>query len=164
MREKTLDMLWQGLFAGFLGFMTIILVFAVANVGAGRSPFYTAAVLGATLFYGVTDLSQMATTIAPYVFAYTGLHLMAFLIFGLAGSVLATIAERGAILWYPGIFFFLFVGFHMIGAMQLLAQPIESALSSIAVWVAGMLASGVMAAYLLLVHPDVRRQLTGWYE
>ena len=164
MHQKTQDTLLQGLFTGFLGFLTIIVVFAVANMVTGRSPFYTAAVLGATLFYGVTDLSQMATAIAPYVFAYTGLHLMAFLIFGLAGSWFATIADRGSMLWYPGLFFFLFVGFHMIATMQFFAQPIQSALPSVAVWAAGVLAAAVMVAYLLRVHPDLRRQLRGWHE
>jgi hypothetical protein len=164
MRQKTLDTLLQGLFTGFLGFLTIIVVFALGNIVVGRSHFYTAAVLGATLFYGIRDLSQMATAIAPYVFAYTGMHLVAFLVFGLVGSGLATIADRGSMLWYPGLFFFLFVGFHMIGTMQLLAQPIQSALPTAAIWAAGLLAALVMIAYLLRVHPDLRRQLKGWNE
>jgi hypothetical protein len=164
MRQKTLDTLLQGMFTGFLGFLTIIVVFAIANVVAGRSPFYTAAILGATLFYGVRDVSQMAPVIAPYVFAFTGMHLMAFLVFGLVGSWLATIADRGSMLWYPGLFFFLFVGFHLIATMQLLAQPMQSALSALSVWVAGLLAAVVMVVYLLRVHPDLRRLLKGWNE
>jgi len=150
--------------AGFLGYLTVAIVFAIANVLTGRSPLYTAAVLGATLFYGVTDLSQMAPDVFPYVFAYNGAHMMVFLVFGMAGSWLASIAERGNMLWYPALFFFLFIAFHIIGGMQLLAEPVARAIPSASVWMTGILASVVMGYYLLTQHPRLRSQLHGWQE
>jgi len=164
MNEKTQDTLMQGLGAGFFGFATTAIVFAVANVFAGRSAFYTPAVLGATMFYGVTDPAQMEPAIAPYFFAYNGTHLLAFLAFGLIGSWLVSIAELGKMLWYPALFFFIFVAFHFIGAIQLAAQPVRATVPDGAVWVSGVLAAVVMVAYLLRVHPGVRQQLRGWQE
>lgn len=164
MKEKPFDTLMQGLVAGFIGYVAVGVVFAIANLLAGRSPLYTAAVLGATLFYGVTDVSQMATSIAPYVFAYNGAHLVAFILLGIVGSWLLSLAERGAMLWYPALFFFIFVAFHMVGAVQLFALPVQSAISSASVWAAGILAAGGMGFYLLSIHPDVRKQLRGWQE
>jgi hypothetical protein len=164
MNEKTQDTLMQGIAAGFFGFLTTAIVFAVANVFAGRSPFYTPAVLGATMFYGVTDPAQMEQAIAPYVFAYNGTHLLAFIAFGLIGSWLASVAERGKMLWYPALFFMIFVAFHFIGGIQLAAQPIRETVQDGAVWVSGVLAASVMVAYLLHEHPGVRQQLRGWQE
>ncbi len=164
MQEKTFETVMQGLVAGFIGFLTVAVVFAVGNMIAGRSPLYTAAVLGATLFYGVTDLSQMSTSLAPYVFAYNGAHLLAFLVLGLAGSWLMSVAERGAMLWYPALFFFVFVAFHMIGWVQLAALPVQSAIPSVSIWLAGILAAVLMGFYLLRMHPAVRKQLRGWQE
>ncbi len=164
MNTRTQDTLLQGLAAGFFGFVTTAIVFAVANMIAGRSLLYTPAVLGATMFYGVGDPAEMSTAVAPYVFAYNGTHLIVFLIFGLVGSWLVSIAERGAMLWYPALFFFLFVAFHMIGGIQLAAQPVKETVPDAAVWLSGFLAAVVMAYYLLRVHPSVRQQLRGWQE
>lgn len=164
MKQKTYDVVMQGVAAGFFGFLTVGAVFAIANVLVGRSPVYTAAVLGANMFYGIADPSQMGTSLAPYVFAYNGVHLMAFLVLGMAGSWLAAVAEKGAMLWYPALFFFIFVAFHMIGGVQLLAEPVRAAVPMVSVWLAGALATMVMGAYLLRVHPHLVDLLRGWQE
>jgi hypothetical protein len=164
MQEQKFETLMQGLVAGFIGFLTVAIVFAIGNLLAGRSPFYTAAVLGATLFYGVTDLAHMSTDLAPYVFAYNGAHLFAFLLFGLVGAWLMSVAERGAMLWYPALFFFIFIAFHLIAMVQWMALPVESAVPTVSIWLAGILAATLMALYLLGVHPMVRKQLHGWQE
>ena len=78
MKESSLRVLKQGTVAGLMGYLVVATVFALANVATGQSPFQTAAVLGATLFYGVTD--PAAVTVTPaYLFAFNGLHLVTFL-------------------------------------------------------------------------------------
>lgn len=155
MSSKWKDAIAQGVTAGLLGFATVALFFALENLFAGRSPFYTAALLGATVFHGATDPSQVSVT-PENVLLYNGLHLVTFIAFGLIGSALATLADRGAQLWYVGLFFFIFVAFHLVGVAQGLAMPMRAAISDASVWIAGLAASTAMAAYILWQHPRIR--------
>lgn len=155
MQEARSKMLTEGLLTGLLGYAVVAFVFAAANVISGRSPFYTAALLGGALFYGITDPSQITVT-APYVFAYNGAHLVVFLAFGLASAWLASVSERLTQFWYVGLFFFFFIAFHIVAAMQALAIPVQHAISGWAIWMAGAAAAAAMAALLLSMHPKIR--------
>jgi hypothetical protein len=147
--------LGQGLVAGLIGFATIAVVLAVVNLAAGRSPFFTAAVLGAALFYGISDPALVSVTPA-YVFAYNGVHLAVFLVFGLVAAALAAVADRGWQLWYLALFFFIFIAFHLIAAVEALAAPMRATLPDAVVWGAGIAASVLMATYLIRAHPRMR--------
>ena len=155
MKTRWQDILGQGLIAGAIGFATTAVVFAIANILQGRSPFHTAALLGAALFYGVRDPSQVTVTPA-YVFAYNGTHLLVFIGLGILGAWLATVAARGAQLWYVGLFFFIFASFHLIAAAQAAALPMQPLLSGPAIWIAGLAAGLLMGLYLLKANPDIR--------
>jgi len=155
MRTTARQVLAQGAVAGLLGYGCVAVIFAVANVLAGQSPFQTAAILGATLFYGVTDPATVVV-IPAYVFAFNGVHLVAFLGFGVLGAWLTAVASRGEQLWYFALFFWLFVATHLIGAAQVFALPLADTLSSAAVWGAGIAAAVVMATYLVRANPALR--------
>ncbi len=163
MKVETRTILEQGLVAGVLGHIAVAVVFAVVNVAAGRSVFYTPALLGASLFYGLTDPAQLQIQ-AGYIFAYNGTHLLVFMTLGIIGAWMAFIADKGSQLWYLAIFFFLFVAFHIFGFIQLLAQPLRESFSDVELWAAGFVATSVMVAYLLRVHPLVRAELAHWHE
>lgn len=155
MEEGRVRILSEGVLAGLIGYATVALVFAGANLIEGRSMFYTASLLGADLFYGIHDPARV--TISPqYVFAYNGAHLLVFLVFGLVSAWLAAVSERLTQFWYVGLFFFLFVAFHIVAAMQAIAVPVQNALSGPAIWAAGATAALLMAAYLLYAHPRIR--------
>ncbi len=149
-------LLSQGVLAGCIGYATLAGVVSLIDLAAGRSPFHSAAVLGASLFYGVADASQVAVTPA-YVLAYNGAHLIVFLLLGVIGSALATIADRGKQLWYVSVFFFIFVAFHAIGALQALSDSMRTSLSERMIWVAGVAAALAMGAYFMIVHPGLRQ-------
>ncbi len=155
MQEERVRILSEGVVAGLIGYATVALVFAAANLIEGRSAFYTAALLGADLFYGIKDPAQV-TVSAQYVFAYNGAHLVVFLGFGLVAAWLAALSERATQFWYVGLFFFFFVAFHVVAAMQAVAIPVQNAISGPAIWAAGAAAALLMAAYLLYVHPKIR--------
>ena len=155
MRSTSRGTIVQGLIAGLVGFLTVALVFAVANLAAGRSPWYTASLLGAALFAGATDPAQVSVS-TTYVLAYSALHLVVFFLFGIFGAVLAGLADRGWQLWFVGAFFFVFVSFHLEAAVQWLAAPMESVISAGAIWLAGIAATVMMGAYILRVHPRIR--------
>ena len=145
----------QGIVAGLLGFGAVAVVFALVNLGAGRSPLYTAAALGGALFYGVADPAVVSITPGA-VLAYSALHLGVFMAFGVLAAALATLADRGWQLWFVALFFFIFISFHLVAAVQGLATPMRSVLSGTMVWGAGIAASLLMAWYLLRAHPRMR--------
>jgi hypothetical protein len=141
--------------AGLIGFATVAVVFAVVNVAAGRSPFYTAALLGNALRDGGIDPATVGVTLGSVV-TYSALHLVVFIAFGALAASLATLADRGWQLWFIALFFFIFVGFHLFGAIQAFAAPVRTALSDGMIWGAGIAASFMMAAYLIRAHPALR--------
>lgn len=102
-------------------------MFALVNLGAGRSPWYSAVVLGGALFHGVADPAVISVTPSA-VLSYSALHLGVFVAFGLLAAELATLADRGWQLWFVAVFFFIFVSFHMLAAVQALAAPMRSVL------------------------------------
>jgi hypothetical protein len=163
MKDDTRRVLEQGLVAGVLGHIVVAVIFAGANVAAGRPLMHTPALLGATLFYGLTDPAALEIR-ASYVFAYNGTHLLIFTVLGIFGAWLTRIADRGWQLWYLATFFFLFVAFHIFGAVQLLALPVRAAFSDVTLWTAGFVATGVMATYFIATHPRLRSQLLHWQE
>lgn len=163
MKDETRQVLEQGLVAGVIGHVVVAITFAVSNIAVGRSILHTPALLGASLFYGLTDPSQLEIR-AAYVFAYNGTHLLLFMVFGIIGAWLTMIADRGWQLWYLATFFFLLTAFHIFGAVQLLALPVRSAFSDVVLWTAGLFATAAMAAYFLAMHPRLRAQLAHWQE
>ncbi len=78
---------------GSIGFAAVVLVFITADAIAGRPIFYTPALLGGALCYGVTSPAEVIIAPAP-VLAYTAIHLFAFLILGAIAAVFASIASR----------------------------------------------------------------------
>lgn len=155
MSDERMKVFTQGLIAGLIGYGTVAVVFAVVNLLSGRNVFYTAALLGASLFYGVRDPSRVTVT-AQYVFAYNGAHLLVFLGFGLVSAGLAELSEHLTQLWYVGLVMFFFVAFHLVAAMQVVALPVQEAIPGVAVWAAGFAAALLMGSYLLWVHPKIR--------
>lgn len=145
----------QGILAGLIGFATVVIVLAIVNLLAGQSPFYTAALLGNALFYGVEDPLLASVSSAP-ILAYSVLHLIVFILFGILAAALAALADRGWQLWFVALFFFILFSFHLYAAVQGIAIPMRAALSGATIWAAGAAASLMMAWYLIRAHPRIR--------
>jgi hypothetical protein len=159
MKAERVQVYWQGLVAGLVGYATVAIVMAIANVLLGRSPFHTAALLGQTLFYGPIDPSQLTIWAGP-VLAYNGFHLLIFLVLGVAAAWLAQLSERGPHFWYIGTVLMLFVAFHLFGALMLVGERFPSGLSPWALLGAGFAAMVTMSAYLVWAHPRLRSEMS----
>jgi hypothetical protein len=149
--------------AGLIGYLAVVIVFAAVNALAGRSPLYTAALLGGALVSGLRDPAAVVIAAGP-ILAYNALHLLVFLGVGLLAAWLAYWGERGPAFWYLGLVLFILVLFHLFAATQLFTGPLRTALPPGQVWGAGLGAALAMTAYLLAVHPDLRGRLTGPVE
>ena len=150
--------LWQGLITGLVGYAVVAIYFAVGNLIEGRSPFYTAALMGGALFYGVRDLAGISIAPGP-IFAYNGFHMIVFLMLGYVAAWLAQLAERGPHLWYVGVTFYIFIAFHVFGATFVLPAPLREAMLNWGTLGAGVVASVAMALFLIGVHPKLRAEM-----
>lgn len=159
MRDETKDVLTGGMFAGLLGYLTVVVLFALLNLAMGRSPFYTPAMFGAVLFYGLEDPAALEITPGP-VLAYNMVHVLAFVALGVFASWLVTQAERYPVARYAILVVLIFVAAHLYAALLLFAQPLLAGSAWWQVGVVSVAAALVMGWYLVRQHPVLRRQLT----
>jgi hypothetical protein len=155
---RTRDVLEGGLYAGLIGYGTVIVVMAVVNVVLGRSPFYTAALFGSALFYHLKDPALLVVAPAP-VLAYNGAHMVAFLALGLGASWLVSLAERHPTAQYFFLFALIFVAFHVFGALGLFTEPLLGAAGWWQIGIGTVAAALTMGWYLWRAHPLLRREL-----
>jgi len=138
----------EGLIAGLAGYAVVVLFYGVLNVLAGQSFFATAASLGGGL---VSDPGSGGAVGA--VFAFNGLHILAFLVVGLVAAWLAMRTERQPSFFVLALFigvaglFAVMAAFLSFAAQSGVPLPIGS------VFAANLLAGVVMGAYLLKAHP-----------
>jgi hypothetical protein len=154
-RERVLT---DGLIAGTLGYLVLAVFFAVANALAGRSPFYTAALLGDAFFFGLRDAAAVQVGPAP-VIAYNGVHLVVFLAIGFLIAWGANQLER-----HPDLSYFSFVlAFAAFLSSYVLVLILGGAVAQALPWplVAGgnAAAGAAMGAYLWWSHPGLRAGL-----
>src|SRR2546422_19549 len=81
----------EGFIAGLIGAGAVALWFLVVDVIAGR-PFFTPAMLGSAVFWGVRDPAQVVIEYSRII-GYTMIHVSAFIIVGTIAAVLAAEVE-----------------------------------------------------------------------
>lgn len=158
MRKETEVILQGGLFAGLIGYLTIVLFFAVYNLLGGHSPFETAALLGSALFFGLRDPTLLDITPAA-VLTFNMVHALVMLFVGLVTSWLVAKGEKYPVSQYAVLFVLVFVGFHLYGAAYFFATPLMGTGAWLPIALASVAAAITMGAYLLWLHPALRRQL-----
>ena len=159
MAGKTRAILADGLLVGFIGYVVIVLVIAVADLAQGRPPFHTAGMLGSLLFYDVTDPT---VTLHPWpgpVLAFNGAHLLVMLLFGTFLAWLASVAEGGPERWYLSLVALLFVLLHGVGLPLWLPDAVAGGVSPWVVAFATSLAVLAMGAFVWGTHPALRASL-----
>lgn len=158
MRAETKQVLVGGMYAGLIGYFTVVLLFAAINLLAGRSPFYTPAMFGAVLFYGLDDPAQLEIAPGP-VLAYNMLHVLGFLLLGLFASWLVTQAERHPVARFAILFVLIFVAAHLYAALLLFAEPLLAGSAWVEIGIVSVVAAIAMGWYLLRQHPVLLAEL-----
>jgi hypothetical protein len=157
-RSETKLILNGGLFAGLLGYATVVVLFLVFNLLAGRSAFYTPAMFGAVLFYGLEDPTALEVSPGP-VLAYNMVHVVGYLVLGMFGSWLIAKAEKYPVARFAALFVAVFVAGHLYAALLIFAEPLLAGGAWWRILVASVASGIVMGWWLLREHPLLRAEL-----
>jgi len=151
--------LWNSIYTGLIGYLTVALFFLILDPLLGRGFLYTPALLGSTLFYSLTEPAALTIRPAPII-AYNVVHLVVLIMVGLVVGQLTYLAVRlGRQAWYLVTVLVILVLGHLYVALWALTAGVRSALPVWMITVAGLLAVVTMAVYLLMIYPELRREL-----
>ena len=146
----------EGILAGLVGAGTIALWFLILDTIRGR-PFYTPTVLGTALFRGGAALSapEQVPASLDLVLSFTWVHVLAFLLIGVAAARLIALAERDPDFGFGVVLLFVVFEFAFVLVSLAFAEPILHALAWQAVLVGNLLAAAAMAAVFRVRHPQL---------
>jgi hypothetical protein len=148
----------EGFVAGLIGAAAVALWFLFVDAINGR-PFFTPAMLGSALFWGLRDPALVQVAFATVV-GYTMVHVLAFVVVGVIAAALAYEVELfPSTLFIVVVFFAIFeFGFYIVVAV--LAQPLLGALAWWNVAIGNAIAALGMGYYLWRMHPKLKEQLS----
>lgn len=141
----------DSLIAGFVGYLTVVLFFVLWNLALGRSPLYTAALLGEGIFAGLRDPSAVALD-PGLILAFNALHLAAFLVFGFFAAWLVYETELHPEFWYLAFFLFLAATVLSYAVVLALTVLVGNLLSPFLVVGSSLVGALAMAGYLVMSH------------
>lgn len=147
----------EGLLVGILGAAIIAAWFFVVDTIAGR-PFFTPAMLGSALFWGLRDPVQVDITVQS-VLAYSMMHILSLVLVGLIASAVASQVERTPSTLFLAIVLFAAFEFGFYIVVAVMGQPLLGALAWWSVAVSNALAAAGMGYALWRLRPDLRERL-----
>lgn len=160
MKPSRERVLLEGLWTGLLGYGTVALSVGLVDALLGRSFFHTAALLGGALFGGASGPGGEVLVTPDAVFAYNGVHLVAFLLIGLLVAWVVFQVELHPVFWYAG--FFVLLGAFFLSFVVISAIGGGRGGEGVRWWsVLGpnVLAAAAMGAYLHRAHPRLWREV-----
>lgn len=144
----------EGMIVGLLGAATIALWFLALDVVAGR-PLYTPNVLGTALFHGGAGLENPDTLPISFetVVSFTWVHVLVFLLIGLAAAQMIALAERHPSFGFGLVLMFVVFQYGFLQVCMILAEPVLHALAWPQVMAGNLMAALVMSVSLWKRHP-----------
>jgi hypothetical protein len=144
----------QGVVAGFLGYLVIVVSYSTLNLLQGRPVLATAAHLGGLLL-GHGAPAPGAGVDPGAIIAFNGVHLVAALLAGVIGSLIVTEWELHPAAGY--LFFFIMLTGFVAGAFwsAILISELAQVVAWTTVLVIDALAAAVMGVYLFRAHPGI---------
>lgn len=149
----------EGLIAGLLGAVLVATWFLVHDFIAGR-PLFTPAALGSAMLGGARSAADVQVAPLP-IFAYTVVHIAAFLVTGMVAAALFAAAEEVSEVVLLGgvLLFFVFEAFS-IGLLAILSSWLIDALTWWSIAIANLIAAAGMGIFLVRRHPKLLHDLT----
>lgn len=147
----------EGILVGILGAAIIAAWFLVIDAIAGR-PFFTPAMLGSALFWGLRDPAQVEITVQS-VLAYSMVHIVSLVLVGLIASAVASQVERSPSTLFLAIVLFAAFEFGFYTVVAVLGQPLLGTLAWWSVAASNAIAAAGMGYALWRLRPDLRDRL-----
>ena len=147
----------EGFIAGLIGAGAVALWFLIVDVIAGR-PFFTPAMLGSAVFWGVHDPAQVVIEYSRII-GYTMIHVSAFIVVGVVAAALAAEVEVAPPTLYLLVVFFAVFEFGFYVTVAILAQPLLGSLAWWNVAIGNAIAALGMGYYLWREHPKIGEEL-----
>jgi hypothetical protein len=147
----------EGVVAGMIGAVIVALWFLAYDAAIGQ-PFRTPALLGAIVFNGMLQPADFAVTLG-LVLGYTALHFFAFIMFGIASSILMAASEYEPVLAFGELI--LFIWFELCFAAFVTFLD-GQALEEIGWWriiIGNVVALAAIIAYYEHRHPRITRRI-----
>jgi hypothetical protein len=148
----------EGLVAGLLGAVGVMLWFLLVDVVKGRI-FFTPGALGSALFHGARGTAEVQVGVET-VLGYSGVHLAAFMLAGIVASGLVEAARRSPPVLLGVVLVFVTLQVLFIGVIAIIAAWLLEALPLWTIILANVVAAISMGAFLLQQHPEIRENLT----
>jgi hypothetical protein len=146
----------EGIVAGLLGAAVVALWFFAIDAIQGE-PLRTPRLLATALLRATDPNAGMV--------AYTALHGLAFIGFGIVGALLIEGAERQPLLVFALVILFTAFEIFFFGAVVIVASWILDELAGWTIFVGNILAAAAMLAYYFKGHRTLARRLTqAWAE
>lgn len=146
----------EGIRAGLVGAAVIAVWFLILDTWNGR-PLYTPTVLGTALLRGGRGLESPDTIPVSFemVMAFTWIHVLAFLLIGMAASHLLGLAERNPSFGFGIVLLFVIFEFGFLLVSLILAEPLLRALAWPEVLLGNLLSAGAMTWIFWRSHPGL---------
>jgi hypothetical protein len=155
------SVLREGTVAGIIGGVIVAVWFMVYDLATGH-PFHTPALLGAIVFNALQQPPSFAVT-TELVLGYTALHFFAFIMFGIASSILMVASEQEPVLALGELILFVWFELCFVAFVTFLSN---TAVEQIGWWniIGGnIVALAAIIAYYEHRHPRiVRRIIDRW--
>ena len=153
MRNETVR---GGIVAGIIGATSVAVWFLLIDIAFGR-PFHTPAALGRAFF---AMFGASGGTALPYVFGYSVVHILAFIVAGLFVALIVKFAEKEpTVLAGAMILFIVFeVAFHGMLSM-VRAFPVLGVVAWYNVAIGNLIAAVAMGTYMWRTHPLLKEEL-----
>jgi len=151
----------EGVWAGLIGGGSVAVWFLLYDLTLGQ-PFRTPALLGAAIFNGLRDPSQLQIS-AAVVVSYTVVHFAAFILFGLLAAFLLAASEREPLLLLGVFVLFACFEVFFVGFATLVALSLVEALGWWPIVAGNILAATAMVGFFLSRHRALRgRMVERW--
>lgn len=147
----------EGVVVGVLGALVVAVWFLIFDLIRGQV-FFTPGALGSAVFYRVGSAADVEVSLLTVV-GYTIVHFAAFMLVGLAAAAIAVEAEKAPPLLLAGVLIFATFEAFFLGLLAVVAEWLLGAIGWVSIGLGNLVATAVMAAYLLRAHPELRAAL-----
>jgi hypothetical protein len=146
----------DGFEAGVLGAIVVALWFLLIDSLAGR-PFFTPSLLGTALTRGVDVALREPSVSVGMVYAYTGIHFVLFILFGILVASLVVQYERTPVIGYLLVVAAVVFELAFLIFILAFAEPLLAGIPWWGVLVGNALAIVAMGLYFRARHPHLRK-------